>query len=83
MKWKSFKIDGGLIHGSSYALHVDNIEFITWRLNEDSGEYWVKLHLPSGKEVRIKVDLDELQRIVDWKYQGNYELEIGVEYGLD
>ena len=78
-----FKIENGLIHGASYALHVDKIEFLTWRLNEETEEFWVKLHTPSGKEIRLKVSEQDLRDIVDWKYNGDYELEIGDEFGLD
>ena len=45
--------------------------------------YWVKLHLPSGKEIRVKVAEDDLRDIVDAVYQDTLELKIGEEYGLD
>ena len=77
-----YKIEKGIIHGSSYAVHVDKIEFLTWRLNEDTGDFWVKLHIESGKEIRLKVSEQDLRDIIDWKYD-NVELEIGDEYGLD
>ncbi len=78
-----FKIENRIMHGSSYALHLDNIEFLTWRLNVETKDYWVKLHLPSGKEIRIKVGEDDLRDIVDEVYQETLELDIGDEYGLD
>jgi len=78
-----FKIENRIMHGSSYALNLDNIEFLTWRLNEETKDYWVKLHLPSGKEIRIKVAEDDLRDIVDEVYQETLELDIGDEYGLD
>jgi len=78
-----YEIENEVIHGSSYALHVDNIEFLTWRLNEETGDYWVKLHTTSGKEIRLKVSTQDLKDIVDWKYNGNYNLDIGDEFGMD
>jgi len=60
-----YEIEKGILHGSSYAVPLDTVEFITWRLNEESGEYWVKFHVPSGKEIRIKVSREELIDIVD------------------
>ena len=62
-----FKIENGVIHGSSYATLLRTVEFVTWRLNEDSGEYWMKFHVPSGKEIRIKVNEEDLRSILnDW-----------------
>ena len=78
-----YKIENGIIHGSSFALHVDKIEFLTWRLNEDTGDYWVKLHIESGKEIRLKVSENDLREITEWKYNDKIELEIGDFYGLD
>ena len=78
-----YNITNRIIHGSSYALDLDTVEFLTWRVNEDTGDYWVKLHLPSGKEIRVKVPEDDLRDIVDAVYQDTLELKIGEEYGLD
>ena len=36
---------------------------MTWRRNDETGDYWVKFHVPSGKEIRIKVTATELQDI--------------------
>jgi len=78
-----FKIEDGVIHGSSFAVKIETVEFLTWRLNEESSMYWVKFHLPSGKEIRVKVPEDDLRDIVDAVYQDTLELQIGEEYGLD
>tara|TARA_R110002050_G_scaffold164481_1_gene294533 strand:- start:3880 stop:4119 length:240 start_codon:yes stop_codon:yes gene_type:complete len=72
-----YKIDNGYIHGKSYAVLLNNVEFITWRLNEDTGEYWVKLHLPSGKEIRIKVSTFGLLEITGQWANNKIEIEIG------
>ena len=76
-----FKIENRMIHGTSFIISLDNVEFITWRLNEDTGDYWVKLHIPSGKEIRIKVGEEELRNIVDiWSASSNIYLKIGDDY---
>ena len=61
------EIEGRMIHGLSFAISLNEIEFITWRMNEDTGDYWVKFHTPSSKEIRIKVSLDHLNFILgEW-----------------
>ena len=78
-----FKIENRIIHGSSYATLLRTVEFITWRLNEDSGEYWMKFHVPSGKEIRIKVNEEDLRSILnDWA-EYELKLELGDEDELD
>tara|TARA_R100001443_G_scaffold977_2_gene3818 strand:- start:20105 stop:20356 length:252 start_codon:yes stop_codon:yes gene_type:complete len=78
-----FKIENGIIHGSSYATLLRTVEFITWRLNEDSGEYWMKFHVPSGKEIRIKVNEEDLRSILnDWA-EYELKLELGDDDELD
>tara|TARA_R100000808_G_scaffold24714_1_gene57798 strand:- start:12053 stop:12370 length:318 start_codon:yes stop_codon:yes gene_type:complete len=81
--FKMYKIENGVIHGNSYATMLRTVEFITWRLNEEKEEYWMKFHLPSGKEIRIKVDEYSLREIIDEWAEHNLELELGDEYGLD
>lgn len=78
-----YKIENGVIHGSSYATLLRTIEFITWRMNEDTGEYWMKFHLPSSKEIRIKVDEISLREILDEWAETNLELELGDKDELD
>ncbi len=80
------EIEGRMIHGLSFAISLNEIEFITWRMNEDTGDYWVKFHVPSGKEIRIKVTEMELREIVDaWSIDNTTQvnLNIGDENGLD
>ena len=78
-----FKIENGTIYGSSYATMLDTIEFITWRMNADTGEYWMKFHLPSNKEIRIKVNADDLRTIVNEWSQSELKLELGETNELD
>lgn len=78
-----YKIENGIIHGSSFATTLRTVEFMTWRLNEETGEYWMKFHLPSGKEIRIKVDEDGLRDIVEDWAEINLDLKLGVKDELD
>jgi len=66
-----FSITNSVIHGNSFAVGFQQVEFITWRMNDDTGQYWLKLHTASSKEVRVKVDLPELNMILsEWsKYK--------------
>ena len=52
---ETYKIDRKVLHGTSFSVSLDTVEFMTWRRNEDTGDYWVKFHVPSGKEIRIKI----------------------------
>ena len=83
MKINQYTIQDRYIHGNSYALLMDNIEFLTWRFNEETNQYWLKLHVPSGKEIRIRVGENELRDIVDTWCMNMMELDIGDEHGLD
>jgi len=66
-------------------VELDTIEFLTMRLNEETNEYWLKMHLPSSKEIRLKVSETDVRNIVEqWTQNGNIDLNIGDEnYGLD
>jgi|5_EtaG_2_1085323.scaffolds.fasta_scaffold205171_2 hypothetical protein len=70
------------LHGVSYAIPMENVDFITWKFNGETSEYWCKLHF-SQKDVRLKVTIDELNHILGvWrgiqfnmnKYGDKYEL---------
>ena len=74
---KMYEIEDRIIHGSSFAVALDTIEFLTWRLNEDTGDYWVKFHLPSSKEIRIKVVEADLRNIVDEWGKADIDLILG------
>ena len=56
-----YTITNNIIHGKSFAFPIGNADFTTWRLNDDTGEYWMKFHFPSGKEIRLKVTEEELK----------------------
>lgn len=61
------QISGQIIHSHSFAVPLETVEFLTVRLNEETGEYWLKMHLPSSKEIRIKVSDIELNSIMgEW-----------------
>jgi len=61
----SYANDDEIIHGQSYAIRVSNIDFVTWKPNNEiRSEIWMKLHTKSGKEIRVKVDIDGLNEIL-------------------
>ena len=67
--YKSYTIssyaDGdSVIHGGSYSIPAQNVDFVTWKKNHETGEFWVKLHTLSGKEVRLKVSYNDLNEIL-------------------
>ncbi len=62
--YQTYKIADDVIHGGSFAIHISNIDFITWKRNFETGEFWVKLHTNSSKEIRLKVTLLELNDIL-------------------
>ena len=64
-----------VIHGGSYAIKVANIDFLTWKKNHETGEYWAKLHTVSGKEIRMKVSFEGLNDLLSITMNKN------VEYG--
>ena len=48
------------IHGGSFCIDAENIDFMTWKRNVETGLFWVKLHTLSGKEIRLRVNFKEL-----------------------
>jgi hypothetical protein len=62
--YNAYTSTNDVIHGGSYAINLDNIDFITWKKNYETGEFWVKFHTNSGKEIRLKVTLVELNDIL-------------------
>ena len=87
--------NNGYIHGPSVIVELRTVEFFSWKRNEESGEYWIKLHVPSGKEIRIRANEGNLRTIVrEWERYGGQafdnmllpteiELKIGEKYELD
>lgn len=78
--------NGGLvIHGKSFAFPMDNVDFLTWKYNPETGHYWMKFHFES-KEVRLKLPLDDVNRILS-KWVGiefnPSEYKNGDRYELD
>lgn len=65
--------NGGLVvHGRSFAFHMDNVDFLTWKYNPETGDYWTKFHFES-KDVRIKVSLSELNRLLEAYYGSTFD----------
>jgi len=78
--------NGGLvIHGRSFAFLMDDVDFLTWKYNPDTGDYWTKFHFVS-KDVRVKLSLTELNELLEqWKgitFDPN-EYKNGDRYELD
>ena len=73
-----------VIHGGSYSVPVKNIDFTTWKKNHETGEFWVKLHTMSGKEIRLRVSYEGLNSLL--KITGNDRVQYdngdndGMEY---
>ena len=76
------KIEQTFVQGRSFCFPLTQVCFVTWRLNDETGHYWLKFHFNSSKEIRVKVSLVEVNEILTaWtngniNYRGNeYELE--------
>ena len=79
-----YEITNGIMHGASFVVKLNTIEFLTMRLNEETGEYWLKMHLPSGKDVRIRVSEAQVRDISEqWSGGKSINLNIGDDNGLD
>ncbi len=79
---QNFRVQDRFVHGSSFAIHMDSVDFLTWRMNEDTGQYWVKFHY-GQKEVRIRVTPTELQQLVAvWAGQ-ELDIKIGDKHDMD
>lgn len=63
------------IHGNSFAIKTANIDFVTTKKNIETGEYWCKMHTSSGKEIRLKVSLVELNKLL--RIYGNNNINYG------
>jgi hypothetical protein len=65
---------------------VAHVDFTTWKKNHETGEFWVKLHTMSGKEIRLRVSFEGLNKIL--KITGNNSVQytngdenVELEYG--
>ena len=65
------------IHGGSFCIDVENVDFMTWKKNIETGMFWVKLHTISGKEVRVKSDKDALNKLLEVIGNKNVKYEYG------
>jgi hypothetical protein len=61
---------------------MDNVDFMTWRLNDETNEYWVKFHY-SNKEVRIRVSPNHLKELVHTWANEELDIKIGEQNELD
>ncbi len=74
-KKTGIRLINAVIHGGSYSIPTKNVDFLTWKRNIETGKYWLKMHTMSGKEIRLQVNIDELNQIM--KACGNEECEFG------
>jgi len=75
----NFHISDRVIHGDTFAILLKEIEFLTWKMNSETGEYWLKFHCPSNKEIRIKVSPDHLNLILgEWSIQKGNSIYINI-----
>tara|TARA_R110000824_G_scaffold164245_10_gene340440 strand:+ start:1219 stop:1434 length:216 start_codon:yes stop_codon:yes gene_type:complete len=60
--------DGFLTKENIWAVYLGDIQFITWKENFETGNYFVKLHI-GAKETRIQLDtLEEIEELMaEWK----------------
>jgi|TARA_R110000824_G_scaffold283693_2_gene472048 catalase len=75
-------IKNRFVHGPSFIIHMDSVDFMTWRMNEDSGEYWVKFHFGT-KEVRVRVTPNELKELVAVWANKDIDIKIGEKNDMD
>ena len=54
---------------------------MTWRMNDETREYWVKFHYTS-KEVRVRVTPTQLQELVNTWANEELDIKIGEKYGM-
>lgn len=74
----------------SYIANLQNVDFITWKMNQTDGSFWMKLHM-GPKEVRFVCDsmLDVKRVILSWAKTYEDEFDIsenelgGEENGFD
>lgn len=62
--------DGFLIRDDAFIIGLSDVNFISWRQNEDNLVFWIKLHLEAnGKEAKIRCDTrEELDDVLyEWK----------------
>mgnify|MGYP003665598944 CR=1 FL=1 len=70
-----------MIKSDRFSLKLNEIEFITWKQNDEDGSYWAKLHMPSGKELRqifaTRKELDSF--IEEWSIEKEAKVTINIE----
>ena len=55
-----------ILHTKRAVVNLKDVEFITWRQNDENGEWWAKLHLPSSKEIRlVYATYEEMQELIE------------------
>lgn len=62
---KNLYNDRYLLKSNSYLIDLVNVDFITWKENEnEASNYWVKLHVGTKEARYICNGLDELHELI-------------------
>ena len=69
-----------LLKGNSYIIDLINVDFITWKENENEiGTFWVKLHMGNKEARYVSRDINELQLLlIQWTKVRGQEIEIEI-----
>tara|TARA_Y100001938_G_scaffold139640_1_gene206803 strand:- start:178 stop:477 length:300 start_codon:yes stop_codon:yes gene_type:complete len=70
-----------LIKSNSYMIDLFNVDFITWKENEnETGTYWVKLHIGTKEARYVCSSLEELHDLIkSWTRLRGEEIKIEEE----
>ena len=75
------KEDRYLLKQNSYIIDLYNVDFITWKENENEiGTYWVKLHMGAKEARYVSRDINDLQLLLtQWTDVRGKRIELEIE----
>ena len=75
------KEDRYLLKQNSYIIDLYNVDFITWKENENEiGTYWVKLHMGAKEARYVSRDINDLQLLLtQWTNVRGKRIELEIE----
>tara|TARA_R110002020_G_scaffold53057_2_gene148701 strand:- start:2779 stop:3033 length:255 start_codon:yes stop_codon:yes gene_type:complete len=70
-----------LLKQNSYIIDLYNVDFITWKENENEiGTYWVKLHMGAKEARYVSRDINDLQLLLtQWTNVRGKRIELEIE----
>ena len=70
-----------LLKQNSYIIDLYNVDFITWKENENEiGTYWVKLHMGPKEARYVSRDINDLQLLLtQWTNVRGKRIELEIE----